>query len=41
MNGDEICCCGHVWDEHSPGDCGCEVDGCDCFYFEEDEHEAL
>lgn len=39
MNGDELCVCGHVADEHRAGRYGlheCEVDGCDCICFDED-----
>jgi len=42
MNGDEVCTCGHVFDEHGgdpeyPGSSACTIDECDCTCFEEDE----
>lgn len=40
MDGDEVCTCGHVADEHEDGAHGpakCDVDDCDCPHFEEDE----
>jgi hypothetical protein len=44
MNGDEVCTCGHVYDEHGgipeyPGSTKCSIDDCDCLSFEEDEDE--
>lgn len=33
------CVCGHDWDEHHEGEC--QVEGCDCWYFEQDEEEFL
>lgn len=42
MNGDELCICGHVFNEHGndenyPDSSACSVVECDCFCFEEDE----
>lgn len=40
MNGDEVCTCGHVYDEHRVDANGvheCEVDDCDCVMFDEEE----
>lgn len=38
MNGDEVCTCGDVADEHSEDSPRvCEVEDCDCRSFEEDE----
>jgi hypothetical protein len=41
MNGDELCTCGHVYDEHQEGGRACLVDDeggeqCDCCCFEEE-----
>lgn len=36
LNGHETCYCGHVYDEHGD-DRACEIAGCDCTMFDEDE----
>ena len=36
MNGDELCACGHVADEHNPKTGTCEIDECVCCCFEEE-----
>jgi hypothetical protein len=33
---DPDCVCGHAEDEHL-FEGGCQIDGCDCFYYEPDE----
>lgn len=39
---DDVCYCGHVYDEHDPDDgLACAVEGCDCAYFDLDEGAAL
>lgn len=49
MNGDELCTCGHVYDEHGgdpkyPGSTKCNVceeGDCDCFELADDEEEDV
>jgi hypothetical protein len=42
MDGEPVCACGHVANEHGgdpkyPGSTACAVEGCDCIAFEEQE----
>jgi len=36
MDPETPCTCGDVLDEHDPLTGECEIEGCDCIYFEED-----
>lgn len=40
MNDDE-CTCEHVLDEHDRHTLACEIEDCDCVYFEDAEGEEL
>jgi hypothetical protein len=31
---DEVCCCGHVYDEHHLDGGQCDIDDCPCILFE-------
>ena len=40
MNGDELCMCGHIAEEHRRCCHECEAEDCDCCCFDLDEDEG-